>query len=145
MPIAPQVWLYASMSDGLSSGWKQAIFEDLGHPGVVSKASSRGYLDYKHLLYGNQHDGSLSLQIHVQQSGYIYLCEGARLVGKLLTTFVHLWESSVEIYQTPLSQGEGGSKLDRFEFKKGILVLSQHRLNSSRSRYQTHSPLPQAR
>jgi hypothetical protein len=112
---------------------------------VVSKANSRGYLDYKHLYYGSQQDGPLSLQIHVQQRGYIYLCEGARLGGKLLSTFVHMWESAIEIYQTSLSPDEGSTKLDHFEFKKGTPALDQDSVKFSRSFDQINSVIPQAR
>ena len=71
---------------------------------MITKANLRGYLDYKHLYYGNQESGPLSLKVTVKNTGYIYLCEGPSVFGKLASGFTHLWESSVEIYKTDISE-----------------------------------------
>jgi hypothetical protein len=88
----------------LASEWKESIFENLLNPGVISKANLRGYLDYKHLFYGNQDSGPLPLKVLVKKTGYLYLCEGPSVFGKLANGFTHLWESSVEIYKTEISE-----------------------------------------
>lgn len=59
--------------------------------------------------------GPLSIRVHVKQDGYIYLCEGPSVFGKMANGFAHLWESGVEIYKSDVP-----SLKTTYEFNKGL-------------------------
>lgn len=65
------------------------------------------------------------MKVHVKQEGYVYLCEGPTVFGKMANGFVHLWESAVEIYKTDVS-----SLVTNFQFDKGL----SHQISSNISR-----------
>ncbi len=84
-------------------GWGFEIFEMFTDQNIVPRARSRGYLDYKHILYGNSNSGPLSLRIHVAKSGTTHLCSPPGNWGKLPNGFQYFWEAKTAAYLTPVA------------------------------------------
>lgn len=60
--------------NGSGKGWKTIIYENLVNEKLVQKSLSRGYKDFKHLLYGNRDDGPLSFYIRPVSLGPVSYC-----------------------------------------------------------------------
>lgn len=82
------------------NGFKNIIFEELTSPEIIKKAKASGYLDFKHLLYGNIDSGVLSFNITVQKVGVAFLCQPCGNWGKLPNGFKYFWEIGTQIYLT---------------------------------------------
>lgn len=83
-------------------GFQMEIFENFGDKGIVPKARSRGYKDFKYVLYGNKNSGPLSFKIEVLTAGAAFICEPPGNWGKLYDGFDHFWnpEINTEMYLT---------------------------------------------
>ena len=104
-----------------SKQWNHTIYEYMMRSDIIVKSNEKGYLDYKYLYYGNSNSNVLSFKIHVQQEGYVYLCEGPGIFGKLLAGFTHLWESNIEIYKTIISDiNYAQIKEFQFDISQGV-------------------------
>lgn len=62
--------------------FKSDIFENFMEPQIIVKAKSRGYLDYKIVLFGNNQSNPLSFKINVKNEGYGFLCSPPGNWGK---------------------------------------------------------------
>jgi hypothetical protein len=83
-------------------GFQIEIFENFGDKGIVPKAKSRGYKDFKYVIYGNKDSGSLSLKIDIVTSGTAFVCEPPGNWGKYYAGFDHFWNPDLktEMYLT---------------------------------------------
>lgn len=59
------------LSNSSTVGWKAIIYENLVSDKLVKKSVSRGYKDFKHLIYGNKDSGPLSFDIHARRPGQV--------------------------------------------------------------------------
>lgn len=82
------------------NGFKRIIFEELTSPDIIKKAKASGYLDFKHLLYGNIDSGVLSFNITVQKTGVAFLCQPCGNWGKLPNGFKYFWEIGTQVFLT---------------------------------------------
>ena len=90
-----------SSNDG-KEVWKEDIFEDFMDKSIVLKAKGIGYLDYKHMLHGNNENTALSIKINIvsDKQGTFFLCEPPGNWGKLPKGFTTLWEGKVQVWIT---------------------------------------------
>lgn len=51
------------------------IYENVTRPDIIEMARSRGYLDYKYMLYGNNESIPLSLKASVRKQGVGFICQ----------------------------------------------------------------------
>ena len=58
-------------------GWYTNVFEvvNANDEKILRKHKEKGYLDYKHIIYGSAQSGVLELIFSVKQRGYVYICE----------------------------------------------------------------------
>eukprot|EP01035_Chromulina_nebulosa_P024737 gene24737-32217_t len=81
--------------------FKLDIFENFVDKNIITKARSRGYLDYKYMLYGNsQSNDPLSLKIHVNKKGYGFICQPPGNWGVYPDKFTSFWLANTLIYLT---------------------------------------------
>ena len=94
-------------------GWKKAIFEEVIlipslsysltlsqflDKSIISKARSRGYLDYKYMHYGDKSAGPLSINILTRQKGFVFICQTPGNWGKLPGSFKNFWEADTQVF-----------------------------------------------
>jgi len=94
-------------SDTYPTGWMVTQLEALLDNSIVVNAQKQGYLDLKIIYYGNKGSGPISLKVTVKNDGLFYICEAPGVWGKLPTGFVHLWESGMKVYMTPVKTAVG--------------------------------------
>ena len=88
----------------------------LADPNLVKRSHHQGYHDFKHLLYGDESSGHLSLDLLLTTESPIILCETPGIWGSLPAGFHHFWENNlVEIYITLNVKDK-----NTFVFNKGI-------------------------
>merc|ERR1711871_52676 len=92
--------------------WNLAIFEEFVDTNIIKKARKRGYLDYKYMFYGNTTSGPLSLNIHVEKEGYIFVCQTPGNWGKLPPGFTHFWDVNTPVYVQTNTEGTSAYKFD---------------------------------
>ena len=86
--------------------WTGKIFEEMTDPGILTKARSRGYLDFKHMLYGNKENAPLSIKISIGvpggggKGGTGFLCQPPGNWGKLPNGFRNFWEVDTQVFLT---------------------------------------------
>jgi hypothetical protein len=89
------------ISGKIGGGWEMNIFEELTDKGIIVKAHSRGYLDYKYMLHGNRDSMPLNVRVNIQKGqGTFFLCEPPGNWGKLPPGFKTLWEAGTKVYFT---------------------------------------------
>lgn len=98
-------WVVGGLAgQGTAGGkaWTPKIFEEMTDPGIIAKARSRGYRDFKHMLYGNKNSAPLSIKINIGKamSGTGFLCQPPGNWGKLPRGFKNFWEVGTEVYLT---------------------------------------------
>lgn len=86
--------------DDSSKKWKVDIMEQLMDPGIITKARSQGYKDFKYMIFGNKDAGPLSLKINVRTKGTGSLCQPPGNWGKLPDGFVRFFEVDTKVYIT---------------------------------------------
>jgi hypothetical protein len=102
------------------STWKTEIMELLldKMPEIIAKARSRGYLDYKYMIYGNQESGPLNLKITAKAGGKGSVCGPPGVWGKLPDGFKQFWHIATEMYLTENVVDSTGFQLDKQKAKK---------------------------
>lgn len=88
-----------------TTGWKALIYEDIVDKNLVKRSHENGYLDYKWLMYSKDNTAPLSLKVHMDKAGPLFLCETPGIWGKLPESFIHLRESKMELYVTYKADG----------------------------------------
>ena len=78
----------------------ETIFEDLMDKGIVMKAKSSGYKDFKHTVYGNNASKPLSIKLTVKAAGTVFLCQPPGFWGKLPDGFGSFWAVDTKFYLT---------------------------------------------
>jgi hypothetical protein len=91
---------------------------------IIKKAKASGYLDFKHLLYGNIDSGVLSFNMTVSKLGTAFLCQPCGNWGKLPNGFKYFWEIGTEIYLTKDTSGIPEGKFI-FDSNKAIYVTGE--------------------
>jgi hypothetical protein len=96
----------------VAKGWVKNILEQLLQPSIIENAKKAGYLDKKYIIYGNKNSGPLTMKFEVKNEGQLYLCEAPGVWGQLPKGFVHLWESSAQIFIAPDTVSEGNIRTE---------------------------------
>ena len=78
--------------------FEHEIFEMISDKGIITKARSQGYLDYKYMLYGNKDSSPLSIKITVMKTGKVHLCQPPGNWGKLPGGFDWFWNVDTRVY-----------------------------------------------
>jgi len=91
----------------------------LTEPKIISKAKERGYLDFKHMLYGDKNSLPLSLRFTIGKKGKGtgFLCQPCGNWGRLPKGFANFWEVGTKVYLTRDVQVAAG---DSFSFKPSL-------------------------
>ncbi|CAE7416721.1 unnamed protein product [Symbiodinium microadriaticum] len=91
-------------------GFQTVIFEDIFDKNILINARSRGYNDFKHVLYGNKDSGALSLKIEVSVDGKAFLCQPPGNWGKYPDGFHNFWDPIIDtkIYLTKYVKDTSG-------------------------------------
>lgn len=76
----------------------ETIFEDLMDKGIVVKAVSSGYKDFKHTVYGNNASKPLSIKVSIKTAGTVFLCQPPGFWGKLPDGFGSFWGAGTKFY-----------------------------------------------
>ena len=79
----------------ITSGWKFLIYEMIVKPELVANSYRQGYHDFKHLMYGDESSGPLSIDASTDRAGPIILCETPGIWGSLPGGFQHFWTEGV--------------------------------------------------
>lgn len=79
----------------ITSGWKFLIYEMIVKPDLVANSYRQGYHDFKHLMYGDESSGPLSIDASTDRAGPIILCETPGIWGSLPGGFQHFWTEGV--------------------------------------------------
>jgi hypothetical protein len=93
------------------------IFENMMDRGIVQGAIKRGYQDFKYTYYGNSDSKPLSIKIHVQKEGVVFLCQPPGVWGKLPDGFKNFWDSGAQIYIA-----KDAANFDKYESFDDILI-----------------------
>jgi hypothetical protein len=64
-------------------------------PELVANSYRQGYHDFKHLMYGDESSGPLSIDASTDRAGPIILCETPGIWGSLPGGFQHFWTEGV--------------------------------------------------
>jgi hypothetical protein len=106
------------------STWKTDIMELLldKMPEIIQKARSRGYLDYKYMVYGNKDNGPLNLKFNTKGTGKASLCGPPGVWGKLPDGFKQFWQIETEMYLTENVADFASFQLDKAKAKKLTFV-----------------------
>ena len=94
--------------------WTGKIFEELTDSNIITKARSRGYKDFKHMLYGNKNSLPLHISITITKpgGGTGFLCQPPGNWGKLPNGFKNFWEVGTQVFLTT----DVGSAASPFKF-----------------------------
>ena len=92
--------------------FSKVIMEDLLDEDIVARAVQRGYKDFKYTYYGNFESKPLSIKIHVQKEGVIFLCQPPSTWGSLPDGFANFWDVPTRMY---LTQNITASSYERFQ------------------------------
>ena len=109
----------SSSSSSAAAPWTKNIFEMLTDPKIISKAKERGYLDFKHMLYGDKNSLPLSLRFTIGKKGKGtgFLCQPCGNWGRLPKGFANFWEVGTKVYLTRDVQVAAG---DSFSFSPSL-------------------------
>ena len=92
--------------------FSRVIVEDLMDTDIIMGALERGYKDFKYTFYGNFDSKPLSIKIHVQKEGMIFICQPPSTWGTLPDGFKNFWDVPTRMY---LTKNITLSNYDRFE------------------------------
>ena len=98
--------------------FSKVIVEDLMDEDIVTKALRRGYKDFKYTYYGNVESKPLSIKIHVQKEGVVFLCQPPPTWGALPDGFRNFWELPTRMY---LTSNISASIYERYESMEDAL------------------------
>ncbi len=75
--MAPESNVTAFSQNNHYGGWYNNIFEavNMNSVNALKKHKAKGYLDYKHAIYGSAQSGALEFVFTTKQKGYVYICE----------------------------------------------------------------------
>lgn len=96
--------------------FEEGIMEDFIDKGIVAKARSQGYLDYKSMLYGDNSSAPLSLRVVAKSSNKIMLCQPPGNWGQLPDGFGFLWLNA----QFFLTKNVGDYQSFKFDKEKAL-------------------------
>lgn len=84
-----------------TGGWEYIIYEDIVDKNLVQRSRRMGYKDFKYLMYtANDDAGPLSLRLHIEQPGPVFICQTPGIWGALPKGFEKLWETKLNAYIT---------------------------------------------
>lgn len=81
-------------------GFQFLIYEELEKSAIIPMARSRGYLDFKYMLWGNKTSGALNFRIHAKKRGILFVCQPCGNWGKLPQGFDYFWKVGTKLYLT---------------------------------------------
>lgn len=97
--------------------WHSIIYEQLVDRKIITIANERGYLDFKHMIYGDVDSGPISFKINAKDAGTIFVCETPGIWNKFPDGFDHLWTLKPKMFITKHIDSD---KEFTFVEKKGV-------------------------